>query len=346
MFKFEHTMYFYAFGLIPIMVLLARRRAVAAVPVAVFVLPLLTVVVLAWTRAYLTFAERLLYLPSAGVACLLALALAALARRGATAARAGYALAVLLVAASAWQTARLVPQWKDDVTMFRAMTESQPRNARARIGYANQLAARGDEAGALEQLAVAERLDPRLSETHASRAVVSFRHGDWNAVEAHAARALAIDPSNPQARLLRVTAWMRLRRLERAVPELERMLAESPGDPAIEGIWGQVLLLRGEPARAVPYLERAVQWHSDDASVSYAMGIACQMTGQWAKARDAFAATVRIDPRYYDGWLRLATAAHQANDPATRARAMAAARALPDARDGRADALEHTFERR
>ena len=319
---------------------LAWRRAAAAVPAAVFVLPLVTMVALAWTRAYLTFAERLLYLPSIGAAWLLGLVLTTLARRGVVAARAGYTLAALLVMASAWQAWRLVPDWKDDFTMFRAMTVVQPENARARIGYANQLAARGEEQTALEQLAIAERLDPRLAETHASRAVVYFRHGDWNAVQASAQRALEIDPMNPQAQLLRATALMRLRRLDEAMPVLQRMMTQSPGDPAIEGIWGQVLLLQGDPAGAVPFLERAAQWHGDDASVSYALGVACQLTVQWAKARDAFAATVRTDPRYYEGWLRLAAAAHEAGDPATRDRALAAARALPDARDGRVGALE------
>ncbi len=319
---------------------LAWRRSAAAVPVAVFVLPLMMVAGLAWVRAYLTFAERLLYLPSIGAAMLMALALAALARRGVTATRAAYAVAIVLVAASAWQTWRLIPEWRDDLTMFRAMTVVQPENARARIGYANQLAARGDEAAALEQLVIAERLDPRLSETHASRAVVYFRHGDWNGVLTQASRALAIDPANPQAQLLRVTALMRLRRLDEAVPELERMMVQSPGDPAVEGIWGQVLMLRSEPERAIPFLERAMQWHPDDASVSFALGVACQITGQWAKSRDAFSATVRTDPRYYEGWLRLATAAHRAGDAAARDRALAAARALPDASDGRAAALE------
>src|SRR5439155_8292223 len=118
-----------------------------------------------------------------------------------------------------------------------AMTRAQPRNARARIGLANQLAAQGHEREALGQLERAEALEPRLAETHASRAAIFFRHGDWNAVYASATRALALEPANPQARLLQATALMRLRRLDDDARALERVRADDPGDPAIDGIW-------------------------------------------------------------------------------------------------------------
>ncbi len=326
-------------GMIVLATGLAWRRSRGALPVALFALPLLTFSVLAWVRSYLTFAERLVYLPSIGAAWLLGLGVAAAARRPGPLPRVVYAAAALLVAASAWQTLRLVPQWSDDLVMFRAMTEVQPENAKARIGYANQLAAAGREREALEQLAKAEVLDPRLSETSASRAVVYFRHGDWPDVLASADHSLALDPTNPQARLLRATALMRLRRLDEAAVVLQQMMADDPGDPATEGIWGQVLMLRHQPAQAIPYLEHALAWQGDDASVAYALGVAHQLVGEWPQARDAFAITVRIDPRYYEGWLRLATAAQMAGDAATRDRAIAAARTLPESRDGRAERL-------
>ena len=326
-------------GLVALVLALVWRRARPGLPLALFVLPLLTFPALAWLKAYMTFAERLVYLPSIGAAWLLGAGLAAAERRGARAGRAAYAGAAALVLASAFQTAALVPEWKDDMTMFRAMTMVQPENARARIGYANQLAAAGRETEALEQLAEAQQLDPRLAETHASRAVVYFRHGDWNGVYANATRALALDPTNPQAQLLQATALMRLRRLDEASRVLQAMMAKNPGDPAVEGIWGQVLLLRHDPVHAIPFLERGMDWHPDDASVSYALGVACQLTQDWRKAEAAFQATVKIDPRYYEGWLRLASAAARSEDVATCSRALAQAKALPEARDGRAEQL-------
>jgi predicted Zn-dependent protease len=213
--------------------------------------------------------------------------------------------------------------------MFESIVRVQPDNVRARVGWANQLGAAGRDAEALEQLALAEQKDPQLSEIAASRAVIYFRHGDWPKVHENASRALALDPTNPQARLLEATALMRMRRLDEASTLLQRLMAEQPGNPAIEGIWGQVLLLRGDPAGAVPFLTRAAAWENDDASVTYALGMACQLTEQWSQARDAFAQTVRLDPTYLEGWIRLARAAHRAQDPATLDRALTTARELP-----------------
>ena len=100
-----------------------------------------------------------------------------------------------------------------------------------------------------------------------------------------------------------------------------------------------MLLLRHDPVHAIPFLERGMDWHPDDASVSYALGVACQLTQDWRKAEAAFQATVKIDPRYYEGWLRLASAAARSEDVATCSRALAQAKALPEARDGRAEQL-------
>ncbi len=324
-------------------VILVARRSRWAEPACLTLLPLLLPVALAWSRGHLTFAERLWYLPSGGLAWMLALGCARLSAAPALIRRSSLVLLVALIGAGFWRAGMLIPDWKDDLTMYAALGRAQPGNVRGRIGLANQLSAAGRDEEALAELARIEAIDARMPELHATRAVIYFRHGRWSDVLASAEQALALDPGQPQAQLLRATALVRLRRLEAADSTLSAMLAARPGDPAIEGVWGQLLLLRGEAAAAIPFLDRAARWNTDDASVSYALGVACQIERRWAEAQSAFQSTVAVDPRYYEAWLRLAVSAHESQDLATRERAIAAARALPEAADGRAEALTRTW---
>jgi predicted Zn-dependent protease len=325
-------------------IVMTVRRSEALVPALLALLPLMLPAALAWFQGHLSFAGRLVYLPAGGVAWLLSLAGSGAVRRW-PAWRTPIVVGVVSwLAASAWVSAQLLPSWRNDLSMYGALIRSQPENARGRVGYANQLSAAGRETEALAELDQAETIAPRMPELHVSRAVIHFRHGRWDRVLQSAERALALDPHQPQAQLLHATALLRLRRLDEAQVVLERLLEERPGEPGIEGIWGQLLLVRGEVSAAIPFLQRAAQWNTDDASVSYALGVACDAVGRWAEAQAAFARTVEIDPRYYDGWLRLARAAHAAGDRAARDRALEVARRLPEASDGRVEALTRAWQ--
>jgi protein O-mannosyl-transferase len=322
---------------------LVMRRSRASEPAWLTLLPLLLPIVLAWSRGHLTFAERLWYLPSGGLAWLLALGWQRLNTAPRWIRRGGIALVVAWLGAGFWSAGTLIPTWKDDLTMYASLARTQPHNVRGRIGLANQLSAEGRDDEALAELAQVETIDPRMPELHATRAVIHYRHGRWPEVLASAEQALALDPGQPQAQLLRATALLRLRRLDLADSALTALLAARPADPAIEGIWGQLLLVRGETAAAIPFLDRAAHWNQDDASVSYALGVACQIERRWPEALAAFQRTVAIDPVYYEAWLRLSVSAHESGDPATRDQALATARALPEAADGRVEALTRAW---
>ena len=332
------------FGVVFLTATLALRSSRLATPLACFWMPLLPSIGMALTRGYVAYAERLVYLPSAGAAWLLGLLLGPwLAARGDSppSLRAGPArwiagsLALVLVVGSAARTARILPDWRNDGTMYRAMARAQPRNAVARVGLAEVLEEQGREAEALEELRAAESLDPRLPEVQVSRAGYHLRRGEWSEVLARSRRALASDSTRAEARLLEATALLRLRRLDQARERLARLKAGDPADPAIESLWGQLLMLEGRFDEALPPLERASRWTPDDPGLAFALGNVCLRLGRADEARAAFERTVTIDSRYYDGWLRLALACHVLGDSAARDAALGRAALLPESRDGR-----------
>ncbi|MFN8588025.1 MAG: hypothetical protein U0704_09535 [Candidatus Eisenbacteria bacterium] len=313
-----------------------RRRSPWAIALLVFWVTLLPTTLANLFQTYLLYSERFMYLPSIGAAWLLALALAALARRPVLVRGAAAAGAAVLVVASGWASARTLPDWHDDDTLYSAMTVKQPRNAMGWILLARHRLAKGDEAAAEHALHMLDGLETTRPEMLSVRALLHYRKGEWPQVVEFAERAIALDPTLGEPRLARAAALLRMGRMadaEAAIRQLEGMLPENSTVASLEG---QRLLALRRPDAALPYLRRAAQYLHDDPDLFYALGLAHAMLNQLPPARAAFEASVELDPELYDGWLRLATACHLLGDFAARDAALARAEGLPEAGDGRA----------
>ncbi len=299
-------------------------------------------------QSHLLFAERFVYLPSLGVAWLLALACgAALARvapdagasRGRAAAVIG--LGAVLIGAGALAAARALPAWRDDRAVFGTMVAAHPSNPAGRVAWARLLVAdhRLDEAE--QQLRAARALDPRLPLADMVDAWIAIGRGRWSDGLRLADRALAADSTMREAALARGKALMELGRMPEAGAALETLWRQSPDDPGAARHWARWLLLEGRAAEALPLLEEATRdpGAALDPGIQYEIGMARAQLGRVGAARTAFARAVELDPGDYEAWLRLALASYTVGDAAGGAAALARAAALPQAADGRVEEL-------
>jgi Flp pilus assembly protein TadD len=313
---------------------LAWRRARAATPVALMLLPLLPTLVIASTRGFGVFGERHMYLPSAGIVWVLALVIPALASRlGGGLGRIAGGLAVVLVLGSEVGTVRAIRDYRDDRTMYLAMTERDPRNPGGFLGLAVVLTERGQLDDALAALDHAAAIDPGLAGVYAGRARVAARREAWADVLSEADRALALAPHLQAARVLRAVALLQLGRLPEAGRDLDGLRAEYPDHPGVGAVWGQYLIAIGRPAEALVVLRRAATLLPDEATVWDAIGMASASLDHREDARAAFEHVVAITPRYVEGWMRLAASCHRLGDMAGRDRALARAAELPGGRE-------------
>ena len=319
-----------------IAVAIRRHAANRGIALAVLWTTLLPAIAIAVTRGHVAYAERLIYLASAGAAGLVALATAN-ARRVPRLVTLG--AGALLVILSTGATTRLVPTWKSDATMYEAMVVAQPANAKARVGHAESLLDQGREAEALAELSRAESLDSTLAEVQVSRAIVHLRHEEWVPALERARRAIASEPRRLEARMAEAMALFRLGRRDEARARLEGVLRDHPDEPGAEALLGQTLLETNRPADAIPHLERAAHWNESDPALWFALGRARLAAGNAAEARGDFERTVRLAPGAIDAWLALARACAASGDAGARDAALARAAALPEAADGRVDAL-------
>ncbi len=177
----------------------ALRRRDLAVPCALFLAGMVPVAMAAGRLGQAP--ERYFYVPSLGLAWLLAAGLQALAAWRPAAGRAALAAAALAVAAGAVASVRRLPDWGSDDALFSAALRVDPLDpiGNLHFGVAAGRAGRLDEAR--RTLERGRQGSPSSARIAAALAWVNLRRGDGPAALAEARRAVALAPSFPEARL-------------------------------------------------------------------------------------------------------------------------------------------------
>ncbi len=340
---------------------LTLRRSPLAVAVALVWLPMLPLTLVGLARGQLLYAERFDYLPSVGVAWLIAAVVSAVLRpsgAGGGAAEAGARPApgplawsvVVLVAAFAaaggLRSAAALPMWKDDRALFGSMVHARPENPVAHAGWAHLLLNDGRLDEALAHAAVALELNPRTGLAYLVKGWVAIYRGEWD-------RALALADSTRgagygvyEAGLIRGTALSQKGRFTEAAVELEPLARRMPADAGVQAEWGRCLLELGRPAEALSALERARSDRviSENPEFHDALGQALSRLGRGREARAEFLRAVDLAPGYLDAWLDLARASATLGDRAGRDEALARATAIPGADAARIAVLRRELD--
>jgi tetratricopeptide (TPR) repeat protein len=257
--------------LLAVWALLAGRRwkragALSAAWALFFLLPTLPLA----ERGGALVAERFLYLPSAGLSILVV----AWCGREMPFRRSVGALFGLATAVVAAVTVGESAIWRDEGTLFSAITRRSPTWADGWVGLAHVREQQGrlDEAATL--LNEAFRLDPAHEGAHMKLGMVRGRQGRFDQALTAFQRALELRPDYPDA-LVNL---------------------------------GQTLLMMRRPIDAIPPLERTVALRPSFASAWTLLGRARGMTGDHAGAGDAFGRAVAIAPADADAWFGLVIA--------------------------------------
>jgi hypothetical protein len=178
---------------------LALRHRSLAVPCALFLAGMAPVAMAAGRLGQAP--DRYLYLPSLGLAWLLAAALQALASWRPKAGRAALAAAALAVAAGAVASMRRLPDWVSDDALFSAALRVDPRDPLGNLYFGVAAGRAGRIEEALRTLERGREGDPASARIAGALAWVHLRRGDGPAALAESRRAVALAPSFPEARL-------------------------------------------------------------------------------------------------------------------------------------------------
>ncbi|HWR98335.1 MAG TPA: tetratricopeptide repeat protein [Candidatus Methanoperedens sp.] len=272
------------------------RRCALWIGCGLFLVPLVPTFPLV-PRGGAEFAERFLFLPSAGF-CILAAAAVPLPGRDSPRWRVvATAAAAALVALTTARISGFVVHWRDDATLFSRALELEPDNANLLLVRGSQLLAAGDAAGAEPFLLRAQALRPRAGEVRLALARVAQARGRTAAARA-AYQALLEDTR------LRPVALMELGLLQAQAGEGDLGEAEFAEavrlDPLLVDAHlnlGEIAWRRGDRDAARGHWERGLAVAPRDAALLYDLGIDAQERGDWALARELYGRALEADPR-------------------------------------------------
>jgi protein O-mannosyl-transferase len=242
-------------------------------------------------------AERLAYLPSAGL-CLVAGWGIARAAEGASRVRsplrhAAAAALVLAVVACASRTWARNAKWSDDVTLFSDAVRVVPDSWYAHFALASVQVRRGDDQGALVSFREILRIAPQTPEMHNEIGDILRRHGDLAGAEAELRMETLVNPAS----------------------------ARAPYN------LGFVHLARGRRDLAKESFALAATKDPGNADILYNLGVLTMEDGALAEARSLFERAIAIEPANLNARLNLATACLDLGDQACARREAGAASA-------------------
>lgn len=128
---------------------------------------------------------------------------------------------------------------------------------------------------------------------------LSAHGGQYREALRYCERALALEPDHPL--VLAVLAEVHaegFRDLRRASEVASAAQASAPDHPDVLDALGWVEQLRGQPTRALPYLERAARADPDNPRILYHLGAALLGAGQTEASREKLARVLGLDPEF------------------------------------------------
>jgi tetratricopeptide (TPR) repeat protein len=221
-------------------------------------------------------AERFFYAPSLGFCVLMAMLIARQGKRVAQ----GAIVAIVLL--GSLKTIVRNGDWKDDLTLFAADSQTSANSAFSHFSYGVRLTQRGAE-------------------------------GDYQLAREHLERAVAINPGHTSAWQFLGSARYEMGDKTGAIAAMERLLAINPN--AFHAHINLGLWKRPDYAAAIPHLQKAHQLRPDDRDANFHLGLTMLQQGQPpAQAMALLQRAVQVDPGFVDGYRRLGAAQFMAGD--------------------------------
>jgi Flp pilus assembly protein TadD len=204
------------------------------------------------------YADRLLYLPSAGL-CLALAAVASVALAGLKPRVLGWLLL------GAWGTGLLICHfsyifaWKDDAALFAHAVRTAPDSARARVNLAAQLQAGGQPVDAERHLRAAARLDPHDPAARANLGGLLLVQGRLEQAQRELLHALFLDLGSVEGWNNWCHLLLRAGRGPDALAPCQRAHSLAPGSPTVLENLGAACLAAGRLDEGAQHLLEAIE---------------------------------------------------------------------------------------
>ena len=246
--------------------------------------------------------DRYLYLPSAGLAFLLAKAIRTIPSRSTHGSGGWLQPAAVTVMVGAFSVGVLSQQvyWANDLLLFDRGYTLYPQNAEVMTNLAYALNQRGDPASAMALLQQAIGLDPDDHWSHWELAVVESEFHQDEEARKELSKAVDLAPEyflgSPRGLTDLGIAFASVHQYSEAENCLRRALEIEPHAGQALVSMGLVLLRTNRSSDAEAYLKKASAVDPEGYNVNWALGMLAQMRGERALAEREFSEEVRLHP--------------------------------------------------
>jgi predicted Zn finger-like uncharacterized protein len=187
--------------------------------------------------------------------------------------------------------------WADAVPAFDKALEKAPGDVVLLLGAGKALTATGNVTRATEKIEEARKKspgDPAVAVTLGDLQVVLLHNSD-----AHKAYREALAKNDKYVPALVGEARLLLKegKLDEARPRVDKAIEVAPKDPSAQAVYGRYCLATGAPAKAKEAFASAVLLEPDTSENLAGLGEALQSLGENAGAKDAYVKAVAIDPK-------------------------------------------------
>jgi tetratricopeptide (TPR) repeat protein len=221
------------------------------------ILPLLPALYLPALTAGDVLHDRYLYLPSAGLALLVVLAIQRLANSfGSRVALVYWGLSGILVAGCLFGTVVQQSQWANDRQLYARGLRSAPDNNTVRDNLANTFLATAEYDRALPLYLEVLRRDPNFWRSNYNLAFLYYKTGRYPEAELYFKRAIQIDPSDGDEFLYLAVVEMHQGRLEEAIVAARRAVQLNPKALNYHYVLGAMLKAKGLVSEATEEFRR------------------------------------------------------------------------------------------
>lgn len=257
--------------------ILAVRIPLVGVGIALYICALFPVSNIPFSIGTI-FAERLLFLPSAGVCLALGAGIHILINAGGNLRGLTWAALLLINGAGCWFFVDRVGDWRDELSLAKSIVEVQPNSAKGheKFGfetYKRAQSAPPEKRAALLDLAQkhlerAVSIHPDYPNAHRNLAMVLDNRGRYREAAKHAQILFQIDRQQLRSYATLAKSRYRLKEYRQALEITNEGLRRYPGAWKLYWIRGQVLCAVGRPAEAASELADVVKRNPHEFSLA------------------------------------------------------------------------------
>jgi protein O-mannosyl-transferase len=241
-------------------------------------------------------ADRYTYLPSVGLAMIVAWACAELVERYPRCKSFAAGLAAASCAAGVALTLAQTQYWENSMALFRHAIASTPGNWVAYNNLGAALRSQGETDEAIADFRQALAFRPGFPDALVNLCEAFNAKGDLDDGARYCREALAIDPMSAEAQGDLGSALGAMGRTAEAEPHFREALRLRPDDPKAYNNLGIALATQGKLDEAIDDFRVAVQLDSQYANAEFNLGAALANSGRPQEAMTHLSAALRLQP--------------------------------------------------